>query len=79
MPQTDKELLVDVVPLIAEALKTRTDAEALQYWKDHNGKVAKQTADHARLKKSIMDHRAKLKAEEARTIEQPETPNDISQ
>jgi recombination protein RecT len=77
--QPEKETQIDVVPLIAEALKTRTDAEALQYWKDHNGKVAKQTADHARLKKSIMDHRAKLKAEEARTIEQPETPNDISQ
>lgn len=73
-----QESRVDVVPMIAEALKTKTDADALQYWKDHNAKLAKQPQDHAKLKQAIMDHRAKLKQADAeRTIDMPaadETP-----
>lgn len=64
---------IDVVPMIAAALKTKTDAEALQYWKDNNAKLAKQPQDHARLKQAIMEHRAKLKqADDARTVEMPQ-------
>ena len=55
---------VDVVPMIAEAIATKTDAEALAYWKANNGKLAKQPGDHARLKEAVMQHRTKLKAQE---------------
>lgn len=63
---------VDVAPMIAEALATKTDDDALAYWKTNNGRLAKQPQDHARLKQAIKDHRAKLKAtDEARTVEMP--------
>lgn len=69
-----QEAKVDVVPMIAEALKTKTDADALQYWKDHNSKLAKQPQDHAKLKQAIMEHRAKLKQADAeRTVDAPVT------
>lgn len=67
-----QEAKVDVAPMIAEALRTKTDLEALQYWKDNNSKLAKQPQDHARLKQAIVDHRAKLKqAEDGRTVDMP--------
>ena len=59
--QHDPETLVDVQPLIAAALSTKTDAEALQFWKENNGKVAKQPQDHALLKQTIADHRSALR------------------
>jgi len=67
---------IDVAPMIAEALRTTTDAEALAYWKANNGKLAKQRQDHQRLKEAISTHRAKLReqakqADEARTVEMP--------
>lgn len=65
---------VDVAPMIAEALQTKTDAEALTYWRENNGKLAKQPQDHQRLKDAVMAHRTKLKvADDARTIEMPTT------
>jgi recombination protein RecT len=65
---------VDVAPMIAEALATKTDEDALNYWKANNGKLAKQPSDHARLKQEIKDHRAKLQAADAaRTIDMPAT------
>lgn len=63
---------IDVAPLIADALATTTDAAALGYWKAKNGRVAKQPADHKRLKDAISNHRASLVAvDDARTIEMP--------
>lgn len=62
---------VDVVPMIAAAVATKTDAEALAYWKANNAKLAKQPADHARLKQAVMDHRTKLKAQESQVIDVP--------
>jgi len=65
--------LVDVEPMIADALKTTTDAEALTYWKENNGKLSKQPQDHKRLKEVISNHRAALKAkDDERTIDIPE-------
>jgi len=66
---------IDVAPMIAEALATRTDAEALAYWKANNGQLANQPADHKRLKDSIAQHRQNLRqaAEEARTVEMEPT------
>lgn len=69
---------IDVTPMIAEALRTRTDADALAYWKANNGRLAKQPADHKRLKDAVSEHRANLRAQatvvdDARTIEMPTT------
>lgn len=65
---------VDVAPMIAEALATKTDAEALTYWKTHNPRLAKQPQDHRKLKDAISQHRMKLRAvdaDDARTVEIP--------
>lgn len=67
--QHEPETLVDVQPLIDAALQTTTDAEALQFWKEHNGKVAKQPQDHAALKQAIADHRTALKNASATDVE----------
>lgn len=64
---------VDVIPLIAAVQQTRTDAEALKFWKDHNARLAKQPADHERLKQSIVAHRTKLREEAANTVDMPPT------
>lgn len=53
---------VDVEPMIDEARKTTTDAEALAYWREHNSKLAKQPEEHARLKAAIVAHRSMLAA-----------------
>ena len=67
--QHDPETLVDVQPLIAAALSTNTDAEALQFWKENNGKVAKQPQDHALLKQTISDHRSALRDADVTDVE----------
>lgn len=53
---------IDIEPMIAAALATTSDAEALSYWSKNNGLLAKQRTDHARLKKVIAAHRMKLRA-----------------
>lgn len=62
------EASVDVNPLIAAALKTKTDADALQYWRDNNAALIKQPSDHKKLKDAISAHRARM-AESARTVD----------
>lgn len=65
---------LDVAPMIAEALATRTDADALNYWRQNNGKLARQPQDHAKLKDTIANHRQQM-ADQARTVEmQPAAP-----
>lgn len=63
------ENLIDVAPLIAAALKTTTDADALKFWKDNNAALVAQPGDHKRLKDAIAGHRAKMAADAARTVE----------
>jgi recombination protein RecT len=67
---------IDVAPLIAAATRTTTDAEALAFWRANNGQLAKQPADHARLKEEVARHREKLRkaAEDARTVDVEATP-----
>ena len=66
-------VLVDIEPMIAAAYATKTDADALKYWKDNNGVLVKQLADHKRLKEAVSQHRVALKAKEAaRTVENVE-------
>lgn len=62
---------VDVAPMIADALATRTDADALKYWRENNGKLARQPQDHKKLKDAIAGHRQALRdaADAARTID----------
>lgn len=61
---------LDVMPFIADALKTKTDVAALTYWKEHNPKFIRQPNDHKRLKDTIASHRAKMRAEDARTVDE---------
>jgi hypothetical protein len=64
--------LVDVEPLIAAAKATKTDTDALAYWKQTNPRLAKQPRDHAKLKEAVALHRAALKAVDAdRTVDMP--------
>jgi len=71
---------VDVAVMIAEAKQTRTDADALAYWRSNNARLAQQPQDHKRLKAAIAMHRqaladaAQQQQDDERTIEMP--PND---
>jgi recombination protein RecT len=62
----------DVAPIIARALQTTTDAEALNFWKENNSAFANQPGDHKKLKEAIAAHRQHLRevaANEARTVD----------
>src|SRR6516164_979886 len=59
---------IDVMPLIIEAKRTSTDADALAYWKANNGRLAKQPDDHAKLKNAISAHRQSLRDAEASQV-----------
>jgi len=73
----DVETLVDVRPFIAEALKTATDADALAYWRAHNGKLAKQPQDHEAFKQAVVDHRAALSTAAITDIEVKEVRDEV--
>ena len=61
---------IDVAPMIAQAMLTLTDADALKFWRDNNAMLVKQPAEHKRLKDAISNHRANLSAiDAARTVE----------
>ena len=61
---------VDVTPYLAGARETKTDAEALAYWKEHNGKFAKQLDDHQSFKDAVAAHRKAMKNAAATTVDQ---------
>lgn len=62
---------IDVEPMIAEALRTTTDADALAYWRNNCAKLKDQPADFKRLKDAISRHRIELQG--AGTIENGDT------
>lgn len=64
--------LVQVDPLIAEALLTKTDEAALAFWRDKSKLLEKQPQDYERLKAAIADHRRKLRA--ANTVDAAPPP-----
>lgn len=66
--QAEPEFLVAVQAFIAGALATKTDAEALAYWKEHNAKFVKQPQDHATFKQTVTDHRAAMREADESTI-----------
>lgn len=66
-PETGR---IDVKPVIAAALQTTTDVDALAFWKANNAQFAKQPGDHQKLKETIANHRAALRAKDsARTVD----------
>jgi recombination protein RecT len=55
-------------------LRTTSDADALNFWRENNATFAKQPADHKKLKDAVAGHRARMQAEKdaadaARTVE----------
>lgn len=54
---------------IAELQKTKTDDDALAYWKDNNGKYKTDVAAHAEFKTATLDHRMNLKAQNITDVE----------
>lgn len=64
--------LVKVDLLIADALLTKTDEAALQFWRDKSKLLEKQPQDYERLKSAIADHRRKMR--EARTVDAAPPP-----
>lgn len=67
----------DLAAMIAEAQATKTDAEALAYWRANNARLAQNPQWHRRLKDVVIEHRAKMKErDEARTVEmEPVAPD----
>lgn len=55
-------VLTDLRPLLAGVKATKTDADALAYWKNHVGTLAKQQQDYETFKAAVLDHRMTLKA-----------------
>jgi len=68
--QERSEDWIDVAPYIADALKTKTDADAAAFWKSNNAKFLKQPVEHKRLKDAIISHRTAMKnSAAARTVD----------
>lgn len=61
---------VDVSPYLVGVRNTKTDAEAHAYWKEHNGKFAKQLDDHQSFKDAVVAHRKAMKSAPPITIDQ---------
>lgn len=74
------ESSIDVSPLIAQALQTKTDADALKFWKENNAALVSNPVAYKKFKDAVAGHRAKMAADvatadSARTVEMaPATP-----
>ncbi|PRC92632.1 RecT family recombinase [Solimicrobium silvestre] len=70
---------VDMPTLLASAQATKTDDEALNFWKANNQLLIKHPTHHAEFKKVIAEHRTDLAAKEAkRTIDNTATQGSAS-
>ncbi|MDR3004828.1 MAG: recombinase RecT [Acidovorax sp.] len=54
---------------IAEVYKTKTDTEALAYWKANQGKYKDDLVAHGEFKTAVVDHRMNLKAQGITDVE----------
>lgn len=63
------EKTLDPAEDIAAMQQTKTDSEALAYWKAHNGKYKTDVAAHAEFKTATLDHRMNLKARNVTDVE----------
>lgn len=59
---------INIDPMIAEALKTTTDAAALKYWRENNAALVNQPAAYKKLKDAIAGHRARMAAPPAEEV-----------
>lgn len=59
----------NVEPLIAQALQTTTDKDALTFWKANNASLVAYPAAHKRLKEAIAGHRARMSEQAKETKE----------
>ena len=62
---------IDIAPLVAAALKTKTDDEAKKFWKENNSQLAKYPEAHKKLKDALIAHRTRLAEEASKTVEVP--------
>ena len=60
--------LIDLRPLLEGIKSTKTDEDAVIYWRKHLPTLAGQKADYETFKAAVVDHRMTLKAA---TVEQP--------
>lgn len=69
-PPPTPEKTLDPSADIAEVYKTKTDAEALAYWKSNQAKYRDDVAAHAEFKNAVLDHRMSLKAQDVTDVEE---------
>lgn len=62
--QITHTVLVDIEPMIKEALATTTDKAALDYWKENSTKLIKQPQDYKRFKDAVAGHRDDMRKKE---------------
>lgn len=65
----EPERTLDPSADIAAAYQTKTDAEAVAYWKAHNGKYKTDLKAHEEFKNAVIDHRMNLKAANVTDVE----------
>lgn len=65
----EQERTLDPSADIAAAYQTKTDAEAVAYWKAHNGKYKTDLKAHEEFKNAVIDHRMNLKAANVTDVE----------
>lgn len=70
--QAEPERTLDPSADIAKVYKTKTDAEALTYWKTHNGKYKDDPVAHEEFKTAVVDHRMTLKAQDVTDVQPKE-------
>lgn len=66
-PEPEKTL--DPSADIAAAQQTKTDAEAVAYWKANNGKYKADLKAHEEFKNAVIDHRMNLKSQNVTDVE----------
>ena len=65
----EPERTLDPSADIAAASQTKTDAEAIAYWKAQNGKYKTDLKAHEEFKNAVIDHRMNLKAANVTDVE----------
>lgn len=68
----EPERTLDPTADIAAVYQTKTDAEALAYWKANNGKYKTDLKAHEEFKTAVLDHRTNLKAANVTDVEAKE-------
>lgn len=67
--QAEAERTMDPSADIAAVRKTKTDAEALAYWRDNQARYRDDVAAHSEFRTAVVDHRMTLKAQDVTDVE----------